>query len=157
MVSLIPFDDPGLGVMFFVMGIVPMADLLIQLGPAFLRQTNVAFYIQMVAGTIVAPFSAMTAVLITTLYIRAIRNNIRGRYIAITGIACGIIGFGLALLAPIALKYLTFPYGYSCWSGALLLFLFVGALLLLKVTELPELKEKTLPPKSSPFKNFATY
>ena len=145
----------ALCLMFLGMGFVPLADLIIQLGPESLRQTNVAFYIQMVAGTIVAPFSAMAAVLITTLYIRAIRNNIRGRYIAITGIVSGLIGFALALLAPIALKYLTFPYGYSCWSVTLLVFLSISAILLLKVTELPDLKEKTLPPKSSPFKNFA--
>jgi predicted MFS family arabinose efflux permease len=71
------------------------------------------------------------------------------------GMASGIIGFGLGLLAPIALKYLSFPYGYACWACAVIFFQTVCALLMLKVTELPDLAEAKLPPKTSPFKNFA--
>lgn len=135
--------------------ISPLADLVIQLGPEVFRQTQVAFYIQMIAAVACAPFTALYAVLVTTLYIRAIRNNIRGRYIAMVGMASGVIGFGLGILAPFVLKHLSFPYGYVCWTGAVILFQIVCAILMFHVTELPDLAEAKLPPKSSPFQNFA--
>ncbi len=135
--------------------LTPVTDLIISLGPAVLRETTVAFYIQMIVSMFTAPFAALYAVLVATLYIRAIHNNIRGRYIAMVGMASGIIGFGLGLLAPIALKHLSFPYGYACWSCAIIVFQTTCGLLMLKVTELPDLAEAKLPPKISPFKNFA--
>ncbi len=145
----------AVSLMLFITLIGPLADLAIALGPDILRQTNVAFYIQMTAAAISAPFMSLYAVFITTLYIRAIHNNIRGRYIAMTGMTSGIIGFGLGMLAPFALKHLTFPYGYVCWIGAIIVFQSLSGLFMLKVTELPDLAEAKLPPKISPFKNFA--
>ena len=135
--------------------IVPFSDLAIQFIPGLSTNTTLSFYIIMIAGMISAPFSALYAVLVTTLYIRAIHNNIRGRYIAIVGMASGIVGFGLGLLAPIALKHLVFPYGYACWTGAIIVFQLICAILMLHVTELPDLAEAKLPTKSSPLKNFA--
>ena len=135
--------------------VVPVSHLVIQLGPEALRETTVSFYILMISGMISAPFSAMYAVLVATVYIRAIRNNIRGRYIAMTGMASGLVGFGLGILAPIALKHLSFPYGYACWTGSIIVLQITCALLMRKVTELPDLAEARVPAKVSPFKNFA--
>ncbi len=131
-----------------------LSEFFISIGPDFIRQSNIAFYIIMIASMISCFFSAINASIVSTLFMRAIRNNIRGRYIAICGVLGGVVGMGVSALSTYMLKALPYPYNFAVSFAIASTLVLTGSIMFLCIKELPDLKEKVIPKSVSPLANF---
>ena len=79
--------------LFYLFTAIPtVGAVFITLGGSLLQNTTVAFYVMMSSTALSSFCSPVYAILSYTVYMRAIHNNIRGRYTAISGIISGILG-----------------------------------------------------------------
>ncbi len=142
------------GLFYLFTAIPTIGAVFITLGGSLLQNTTVAFYIMMVSYILTALCSPIYGILSYTVYMRAIHNNIRGRYTAICGIISGIIGILGGIFSTFLLKTLPYPYNFACIFIIGLLLVTASAIFLSIIKELPDMQEKVIPKSVSPLANF---
>ena len=135
------------------MSLLPLTMLIMCLGPASFRRPDVVQVIMMTVAVINAAFYSFYSVLWATIFSRAIRNEIRGRFMGIVGVVGGLIGMGVGLLSALALKYYGYPHGFTIAFLVSVLLIFLSAIVIRGTRELPELQARELPPRVSPWTN----
>lgn len=121
------------------MATYPIVLVAMSAGPAFLRSPNVMYPTMAVLQVIESAVMAIIGIVFAPLYVRAISNEIRGRFTALIGVTGGVVGIILGLANSWVLGKLGYPYGFTVAFVLGVVLLGAAAWAVKHVKEVPEL------------------
>ncbi len=121
------------------MAIYPLVLVIMSAGPDALRDPSLVYPSMAVLQIIESGVMATIGMVFAPLYVRAISNEIRGRFTAFIGVAGGLVGIVLSLVSSWFLREFGFPYGFTIAFALGVVLLLVAAWAVRHVQEVPHL------------------
>lgn len=134
-----------------LMATYPAVLIILSLSPPSILCPRVVFPTMVSLEVIEKTLMALLGMVSSTMYVRTISNRIRGRFTGIIGVAGGIVGILLGVIAGNALKFLGYPHGFTVAFILAVILLAMAAGAMLRVKELPELMCEERNGSASPF------
>ncbi len=121
------------------MAVYPVVLVAMSAGPALFREPSVMFPTMAVLQIVESAIMATIGMVFAPLYVRAISNEIRGRFTALIGVTGGLVGILLGLANSWVLGRLGYPYGFSVAFVLSVILLVAAAWAVKHVKEVPHL------------------